>query len=263
MCELMGLSFAKPIAADFSIRKFALRAADNADGWGLAWYPDRSAAIVKEALDWRESAYSKFLESYARLRSPIYVAHVRHRSTGGPPTYADTHPFSRELDGRHFCFAHNGTIRDFGELPLGRFHPIGATDSERLFCHLLSLIAHHGSALDTRDDWLWLHENLQQLNQRGTLNCLLTDGQRLFCYHDQTAWKGLSYRPLRFENDADRRLQDSTVALTLDADRYNTGYVIATWPLSESGWKSFVPGELRVLEGGSVLLTTHAPPEVS
>ena len=56
--------------------------AENADGWGLAWYPDRSVAVVKEALDWRESPYSKFLESYARLRSPIYIAHVRHRSTG-------------------------------------------------------------------------------------------------------------------------------------------------------------------------------------
>jgi predicted glutamine amidotransferase len=63
MCELMGLSFAKPIAADFSIRVFALRAAENADGWGLAWYPDRSLALVKEPLDWRTSAHSRFLET--------------------------------------------------------------------------------------------------------------------------------------------------------------------------------------------------------
>ena len=56
MCELMGLSFAKPISADFSIREFALRSEENADGWGLGWYPDQSLAVekaiqnVKEAL---------------------------------------------------------------------------------------------------------------------------------------------------------------------------------------------------------------------
>src|SRR5205814_6028589 len=50
MCELLGLSFARPLSADFSIRIFALRGAENADGWGLAWYPDRSLSIVKEPL---------------------------------------------------------------------------------------------------------------------------------------------------------------------------------------------------------------------
>jgi predicted glutamine amidotransferase len=260
MCELMGMSFAKPIAADFSIRRFSLRAAENADGWGLAWYPDRSAAIVKEALDWRASDFSRFLESYARLQSAIYVAHVRHRSTGGPPTYADTHPFERELDGRQFCFAHNGTIRDFGELPLGQHQPLGHTDSERLFCHLLALIATRGSNLHTPDDWAWLHDNLRQLNARGTMNCLLSDGRRLFCYHDLTAWKGLAYRQLRFQDANDRRLEDATVRMELAGDPYNSGYVIATCPLSESGWTRFVPGQLLVLEAGSVLLTTHTPP---
>ena len=46
MCELLGLSFAKSIPADFSIREFALRSDENADGWGLGWYPDQSVASV-------------------------------------------------------------------------------------------------------------------------------------------------------------------------------------------------------------------------
>ena len=32
MCELMGLSFEQPMSADFSIRAFALRDVENADG---------------------------------------------------------------------------------------------------------------------------------------------------------------------------------------------------------------------------------------
>ena len=57
MCELLGLSFAKSIPADFSIREFAQRSDENADGWGLGWYPDQSLAIVKEPLRWQASAH--------------------------------------------------------------------------------------------------------------------------------------------------------------------------------------------------------------
>src|SRR5438132_4781530 len=106
MCELMGLSFARPIPADFSIREFALRCVDNADGWGLAWYPDRSVAMIKEPLKWQASPITGFLETYSGLLAPIYIAHVRRKTTGGEATHADTHPFARELGGRDYCFAH-------------------------------------------------------------------------------------------------------------------------------------------------------------
>src|SRR5262245_58135059 len=111
MCELMAMSFARPIAADFSIREFARRGEDNADGWGLAWYPDQSVAVVKEPVKWQASPYSTFLETYRGLRSRFYIAHVRVRTIGHEkPTYADTHPFVRELAGREYTFVHNGTL---------------------------------------------------------------------------------------------------------------------------------------------------------
>ncbi|HTU22120.1 MAG TPA: class II glutamine amidotransferase, partial [Gemmataceae bacterium] len=90
MCELMGLSFTRSVSADFSIREFAARGKENADGWGLAWYPDRAAAVVKEPVRWGQSPYTAFLEQYAELRSPLYIAHVRRKTMGGEPTHADT-----------------------------------------------------------------------------------------------------------------------------------------------------------------------------
>ena len=87
--------FAKPIVADFTIREFARRGQDNADGWGLAWYPDRSLALIKEAVRWQASKHTGFLESYAGISSSILIAHVRHLTTG-VATHADTHPFARE-----------------------------------------------------------------------------------------------------------------------------------------------------------------------
>src|SRR5438034_1519094 len=109
MCELMGMSFAKPVVASVSIQAFSERSKDNADGWGLAWYPDRSLAMIKQPVRW-SIEHTQFLEHYPGLLSSTYVAHVRQKTTGHTPTHADTHPFSRELNGREYCFAHNGTL---------------------------------------------------------------------------------------------------------------------------------------------------------
>ncbi|MFM9962553.1 MAG: class II glutamine amidotransferase [Planctomycetaceae bacterium] len=261
MCELMGLSFDRPISADFSIRAFALRDMENAHGWGSAWYPDQSLAVVKEPLEWRQSSFTQFLENYHGLNSRLYVAHVRHQTTGGPPTRADTHPFSRELAAREFCFAQNGTLADFHELPLGRFRPLGGTDSEHLFCSLLEQLAQRNDLLNDEPSWHWLHQQLAELNRRGKLNCLLSDGHRLFGYHDAAGWKGLSLRKLRIAEGQARHLEDATVEIDMqnvEHQALNHGYVIATCPLSAAGWQSFFPGELIVLEGGTLCFSSHA-----
>ena len=252
MCELMGLSFDRAVSADFSIRAFSLRDEENADGWGLGWYPDRSLALVKEALTWRRSGYSHFLESYQDLKSRIYIAHVRHQTTGGAVTHSDTHPFSREYAGREFCFAHNGTIRGFAALPLERFHPVGGTDSEHVFCHLLDAIAARGERLQDQVGWRWLHETLASLNHRGTLNCLFSDGERLFGYRDVNGWKGLSLRKLRFHEHGERHFEDCGMEVAMAGDEHNHGCVIATRPLSKTGWHDLSPGTLVVLEGGTL-----------
>ncbi len=267
MCELMGLSFDRPISADFSIRAFALRDMENANGWGLAWYPDRSVAIVKEPVEWRRSSHTKFLESYHGLNSRVYIAHVRHQTTGGVPTHADTHPFTRELAGRDFCFAHNGTVEAFEDLALNRYRPVGGTDSEHVFCHLLSKIAERDDLLNSESSWQWLHQQLAELNRHGKLNCLMSDGQRLFCYHDAAAWKGLSLRRLLMVEGQERHFEDAGIAIDVkkDADPQpaNHGYVVATRALSQTGWTSFHPGELIVLEGGTLCFSSHADHRVT
>src|SRR6266436_1340851 len=215
MCELMGLCFAKPVSADFSIREFARRGEENADGWGLAWYPDQSVALVKEPVKWAASAYTGFLESYQGLRAAIYIAHVRYKTTGAEPCHADTHPFARELAGRDYCFAHNGTVEGHLELPLGRFRPVGVTDSEHVFCYLLEEVARRGNHLEDENSWYWLHGMLAALNRKGKLNCLLSDGRRLFCYHDAADYKGLTLRRVSLRDQQTRHLEDPTLEVEL------------------------------------------------
>ncbi len=257
MCELMGMSFEGPVAADFSIREFALRGEENADGWGLGWYADRSLAVVKEPVKWCESGYAGFLEDYPAVRSRIYVAHVRHKTVGGEPNRADTHPFAREHGGREYCFAHNGTIDDYHGLPLTRFRPIGRTDSEHVFCHLLGEVASHGVRLTAEEGWRWLHSKLATLNRKGKLNVLLTDGERLFVYHDLGGWKGLHFRLVRLRGLGVKRFEDHDLAVALDGSAVNRGIVVATRPLSPTGWHAIRTGELIVLEGGAVRFSSE------
>jgi predicted glutamine amidotransferase len=257
MCELLGLSFAEPVSADFSIRPFSLRDEENADGWGMAWYPDRSSSIVKEPLSWRQSQYARFLATYKHLDSRIHIAHMRKRTTGGDPVHADTHPFSRELCGRSYTFAHNGTLAGFEELPLGRFFPIGNTDSEHVFCHLLDRAAGEWDNLDSPESWSWLHERLSELNPMGRLNCLLSDGKWLFCYRDRDWAKGLNLRRVSIRGGRMRRLEDDSMEINLEGEPGNHGVVVATRPLSHRVWHAFRPGELVVLRKGRICHSSH------
>jgi glutamine amidotransferase len=94
----------------------------------------------------------------------------------------------------------------------------------------------------------------------GQLNCLLSDGERLFCYHDQAAYKGLTFRKIYMQDGEKRRFADDEVKLDLVDDDVNHGFVIATNPLTSRGWLRFQPGELIVLEGGSMRYSSHRSP---
>ena len=234
MCELMALTFARPAPAQPWLQKFAARGEENADGWGLACYPDCAALLIKEPLRWGASRLAHFLETYDELSSPIYLAHVRYKTRGDAPAYCDTHPFLRERHGREYVFAHNGTLE--GNLltrPLGHYRPLGVTDSEVAFGHLLGELDRRGGDLDHVEDWRWLHGFLSEINQLGKLNMLLSDGRRLFVYHDVNKWKGLHFR------------------------RLDRGFVVATCPLDEGSWTPLRTGELLVFQAGGACYSSH------
>ncbi len=266
MCELLGICYAKPVVVDFSLRSFALRDVENAQGWGLAWYRGKSLAIAKEPLTWRESGYTSFLESYQHLKSHLFIGHVRKATIGGTPKRADSHPFSRELGGREYCFAHNGTVYGFDRLPLGRFTPIGDTDSEHVFCHLMSLIDQRSEELDDEPHWVWLHERFAEINHMGKFNCLMCDGERLFAYYDVNSHKSLHLceSPLRWHEPKEMSDAAIDVELTMDGEQpqrsVDPGVTIATIPLSDNpNWRPFAPGQLVVLQAGRVVSSMALP----
>jgi glutamine amidotransferase len=112
----------------FSFSGLAMRGGakgPHSDGWGLALYEGRRARVFLEPAAAATSALARHVRDNPS-KTLLAVAHVR-RKTRGRVSLANTHPFHRELWGRSFVFAHNGTVRHARALPLGRFSPIGDT----------------------------------------------------------------------------------------------------------------------------------------
>lgn len=258
MCELLGMSFNQPVLPSLSFRGFTRRGEYNPDGWGLAYYPDKSVQVIKEELSSAYSSLSLFLKDYVELKSQIFLSHVRYSSSGGI-SYKNTHPFQRELFGQEYVFAHNGTLKDYGRLHTTQnsFAPVGETDSEYAFCFLLNLIERENIRSWEIDGFKWLHTQLKEINQIGHFNCLLSNGELLFCYHDRGDYKGLCFvqREAPFPVV---RLQDEDYEINLreEKKRSQRGVVVATNPLTNEEWKHIAPGELLVIKKGKVLYSS-------
>jgi glutamine amidotransferase len=256
MCELLGMECNVPTDIVFSftgLRMRGGRTGPHADGWGLAFYEGRAARVFLEPAPAAQSPLACFLAQNP-IKTLLAVGHVR-RKTRGHVMLANTHPFVRELWGRHWVFAHNGTLPRVRRRKFGKFHPIGTTDSEHAFCYLLEALRAGFPDYPTRvtDLWKAVAEVGGELGNDGTFNFLLGDGRHLYarcatrlCYIIRKAPFGLAALA-----DDDVRIDFSTV--TTPRDRVA---VVATAPLTKNEtWAQGRPGELWVFDGGRLRAT--------
>jgi glutamine amidotransferase len=240
------------------LRQRGGRTGPHADGWGLAFYEGRAARTFLEPAPAAESALACFLAQNP-IKTLLAVGHVRRR-TRGHVMLANTHPFVRELWGRHWVYAHNGTLPRVRRRKFGRFRPIGTTDSEHAFCYLLEALRAGFSDYPKRvtDLWKAVAEVGGDLGADGTFNFLLGDGRHLFarcatrlCYIIRKAPFGLAALA-----DDDVRIDFS--AVTTPRDRVA---VVATTPLTTNeAWAQGRPGELWVFDGGALRATLPSVP---
>lgn len=249
MCELFGLSCNKPVSVSFSWRGFLARGRLNRDGWGVAFYPDgRSLCLIKEPRPSVDSAMAKFLRSADFVRGKIIVSHVR-RASVGEVAYRNTHPFVRELFGREWVFAHNGTL--IGDLPSPRFYePVGETDSERAFCLMLDRLRELGRGASVREKIKCIEGAANELSSYGGLNFLMSDGECLYAF-----WSGhssLYYTVRAPPHAADVRLldEDFEVNLGLLKAEDEVATIVATRELTSEGWIRPPRRKLMVFKDG-------------
>jgi|GEM_PF-6019835 len=213
MCEMLGISVENklPLCSFAFVDDFRKRGVigdtrrfsslDNprsCDGWGIAFYLGKRATMIKEPLMASESALFRSLTDSGNgfpsiTKSRIFILHLRQTiSTSAPVSYENTHPFTHNLFGREYAFAHNGSIKSFAKgngafgSGIGRYQPVGATDSEYAMCYLLNRIRKRGIMDWDANGFIWLGEQLREIGEYGTFNCLFSEGDLLFAYRGKT-----------------------------------------------------------------------------
>lgn len=264
MCELLGMECNVPTDIVFSFSGLALRGGargPHADGWGLALYEGRSVRTFLEPAAASSSKLAEYIRSNP-IKTLLAIAHVRKR-TRGPVNLANTHPFVRELWGRHFTFAHNGTLRGVKRIVRnvgGRFAPIGTTDSEHAFCLLMNRLDRSypkGYPGPTA-----LAEGVAKaaralaMESRGNFNFLLGDGQQLFARCATKLCYIIRKAPFKTATLTDEDLIVDFSTVTTPNDRVA---VIATAPLTrDEAWTMGKPGEMWVFRKGRLAATLPA-----
>jgi len=250
MCQLLGLNCATPTDATFSFTGFSQRggATDHhADGWGIAFFEGKGLRLFVDQESAAQSQMAAFLRSYP-LKSQNIIAHVR-KATVGQVCLENAHPFSRELWGRHWVFAHNGDLKDYHPRLHAQFRPVGSTDSERAFCWLMQELAKsHASMPPVAELTLTLKELVPQIARHGTFNFMLSQGDALWTHCSTHLHYLVRRHPFGLA-----QLQDQDMALNF-AEHTEPGdrvAVIATQPLTTNEpWVAMQPGELLAFVGG-------------
>ncbi len=247
MCQLLGMNANTPTDVMFSFAGLACRADEHKDGFGIAFFEDRGLRQFVDCHGARTSPVADLVKRYP-IRSLNVVAHIR-KATQGRVALENTHPFTRELWGRYWVFAHNGDLKGFAPRLHGAFRPVGDTDSERAFCWLMQELAKAHADVPSIDELTHtLAELLPQPARHGTFNMLLSNGQALWA-HGSTKLHSLERRhPFGAATLTDDDLTVDFAALTTPGDRVA---IVATEPLTEGEpWSAFAPGELRVFVNG-------------
>ena len=256
MCELLGMECNVPTDIVFSFSGLASRGGKcgpHGDGWGLALYDGRVARMFLEPEPAASSPLAKFVREHP-IKTLLAIAHVRRKTRGGIGL-ANTHPFVRELWGRHFVFAHNGTVKRAQRLKLARFRPIGDTDSEHAFCSLLGALEHEfrDYPRTTGDLAAAVAHHARRIGGDGTFNMLLGDGSQLFARCATKLHHIVRKAPFKKATLADEDVSVDFAEVTTPHDRVA---VVATMPLTrDETWVAGEPGTLWVFRKGRLAQT--------
>jgi glutamine amidotransferase len=227
------------------------RTGPHKDGWGVAFYEGKGVCTFKDALPSYQSEIARLVSDYP-IKSTAVIAHVR-QANSGRVGLENTHPFTRELWGRYWTYAHNGQLKDFRQLAVERFQPVGTTDSERAFCYLLSELAkrYPGKGPGPKAAMRFIAGLLPKLQQLGVFNMLLCDGEYVLAFCTTKLHWITRRAPFGVA-----RLSD--VDVDIDFSRETTPRdvvtIIATEPLTNNEqWHKMQPGGVQLFRFGEPL----------
>ena len=195
MCRLMGITNFEWVRHDHLVRNFCELARSGAvmpgdppghgDGWGLAYYQDRALVVRKSGGNLLDEA-QEVLEILGRVgKAPLVMLHLRKSAWNDTSSTRHAHPFQYD----NTCFAHNGVVYGYqGLLPDIAIPGLGtdALDTEVFFYHFLSAQLTSGGALGLGEAFLETVALIRKEYRFSALNCLFSDGAKLYAYRDFT-----------------------------------------------------------------------------
>lgn len=246
MCQLFGMSSRQLATIHFSLEGFMRRGGGtdhHSDGWGVAFLEESGFRIYSDSLPSISSPVAEML-CQQPIKSRSVIAHIR-KATRGEVAMQNCHPFSRQLWGRNWVFAHNGTLENYSPRLHDDYLPYGETDSEQAFCQILQgLREHFGARAPSQDA---LHEKLYSLSsviaERGPFNYLLSEGSRMFAYCSTE----LSFLQRQAPFGQAHLLDcDKTIDFSLHNGQDDCMVLIATKPITgNENWQALKQGELK------------------
>jgi glutamine amidotransferase len=243
------MNSSKPVALGFSFEGFAERGGrtgEHKDGWGIAFHTAAGCQLYTDHLASIDSPLADQVKQQP-IKARNVVAHIR-KATQGRIALENSHPFTRELWGRTWSFAHNGDLKSFDPNP-SLYCPQGDTDSERAFCHLLSGLLQRYDSQPPRQILFRAIEVLAgEIAAHGSFNFILSDGELMFAHCSTRLHYVVREYPFSVASLVD-------CELSIDFSKHNhlddRIAVIATEPLtSNEPWQAFAPGQLKLFHAG-------------
>ena len=266
MPNVLAMSFEGDLAPSFDLRCLSPQR-QPPDGWGIGYYPggDLAAEVLKEAAPPPGSIRSELVKAWEHLASSLFVLHIR-TAMWGQISPGNTQPFRRSWGGRDWLMAHSGSLthRIEANTPQ-RFEPIGSTDSELIFCQLMSMISDKGWRSLGDVDLEALRSFFSETNEHGSLTTILTDGHDMCVYADRDPAHEVYIWTLQPPHDSlvfgDG---DILVDLTKRGLKSRKGVLICTNPLqpeqnAQVDWKRLAPGTLLRIRQGTVTAEVKPP----
>ncbi|MDP2574016.1 class II glutamine amidotransferase [Vibrio penaeicida] len=258
MCELLGMSANVPTDICFSFTGLMQRGGNTGphrDGWGITFYEGKGFRTFKDPNPSCKSKIAELVQNYP-IKSKAVISHIRQANRGGV-NLENTHPFTRELWGRYWTFAHNGQLSGYDKLKTGFIRPVGQTDSELSFCWLLNRLQdrYPEPPQDMVGMFKFVAECCDELRELGVFNMLLSDGEYVMTYCTNHLYWITRRAPFGKASLID---EDVTIDFQKETTPNDVVSVIATQPLTDNeAWHRMKPGEFNIFHFGESIDGNH------
>jgi glutamine amidotransferase len=214
------------------------------DGWGVTFYEGKGCRSFKDPLPSAHSPIARLVTEYP-IKSEAVICHIR-QANSGEVCLENTHPFTRQMWGKNWTYAHNGQLSGFTTLPVKLHLPIGTTDSEHAFCWILDQVHEQFGQTEPDPGFLFnfIAQLSQQVNSLGVFNLLISNGQQLFAFCSNNLHWLTRRAPF-----GEASLIDAEMVVDFKQETTSNDIVtvIATQPLTDDEkWHKMKPGQWQV-----------------